>query len=524
MAGVKRSYANGSSVDAASFPLLREHDAAGFALIGSPNSGQDIASLILNGNPNRDQDAGFAFPGQNAANFALIGKPHREHESANLAFTRMPYREPASAGFAITGRPVRQQGSAVFSLPSEPFREPGTAGFAPIRNTLREPHVASFALTGMPHRGHDIAGFALSRRAHSSEQANARLAFTADRAVREQNIAGFPLTERAKRKQDIAGFPLPGCLARSFASTEMEEIAKAIVRVNDFGQTATSEGPEVACHEQELSCQPLLLASSNREEASLFDQETGDHTGACDDTDTTFISACDGGGMKVTTSKILPSVGAFTVQCAKCMKWRLIPSKEQYEKIRHFILEKPFFCSSTALWRPGASCNDPTEFSEDRNYLWAIDKPNIPLAPNGWERSLVIRGAGASKFADIYYIAPSGKKLRSMREIERFLAEHPEYVNAGVSLSQFSFIIPRALDDNYCRKRTLGSPTIMRGSIAHKNTLTNNLGVRYQPLKAFSSKDELAKSLAPILGDRQSKAAPPSFDYAGNTPIATQPA
>ena len=30
----------------------------------------------------------------------------------------------------------------------------------------------------------------------------------------------------------------------------------------------------------------------------------------------------------------LPSVGAFTVQCANCFKWRLIPTKEKYEEIR----------------------------------------------------------------------------------------------------------------------------------------------------------------------------------------------
>ena len=101
-------------------------------------------------------------------------------------------------------------------------------------------------------------------------------------------------------------------------------------------------------------------------------------------------------------SRVLPSVGAFTVQCAKCMKWRLIPSKEKYEEIRQSVLEQPFFCSRAVAWRPDASCDEPSDVSQDsENHFWAIDRPNIPLAPAGWERLLVIRAAGASKFADV---------------------------------------------------------------------------------------------------------------------------
>ncbi|KAH7415650.1 hypothetical protein KP509_14G055600 [Ceratopteris richardii] len=150
---------------------------------------------------------------------------------------------------------------------------------------------------------------------------------------------------------------------------------------------------------------------------------------------------------------LTPTVGAFTVQCAKCMKWRFIPTKEYYEEIRQTILEKPFFCSSASEWRPDASCSDPLEISPDMHDLWAFDKPGIPLPPKGWERLLVIRPAGSSKFADIYYVTPSGKKLRSAPEVDRFLSEHPEYVKAGVNLSQFSFIIPRPLDGSTCKKR-----------------------------------------------------------------------
>jgi hypothetical protein len=34
------------------------------------------------------------------------------------------------------------------------------------------------------------------------------------------------------------------------------------------------------------------------------------------------------------------------------------------------------------------------------------------------------------------------------------MLEHPEYMSDGVSLSQFSFQIPKPLQENYVRKRT----------------------------------------------------------------------
>ncbi|KAJ6812258.1 methyl-CpG-binding domain-containing protein 2-like [Iris pallida] len=153
------------------------------------------------------------------------------------------------------------------------------------------------------------------------------------------------------------------------------------------------------------------------------------------------------------SNRVLPSVGAFTVQCANCFKWRLIPTKEKYEEIREHILERPFTCDQARGWRPDISCDDPADISQDGSRLWAIDKPNIAQPPPGWERQLRIRGEGGSKFADVYYAAPSGKKLRSMVEIQKYLLEHPEYAEQGVTISQFSFQTPRPLQENYVRKR-----------------------------------------------------------------------
>ncbi|XP_038890273.1 methyl-CpG-binding domain-containing protein 2 isoform X1 [Benincasa hispida] len=159
------------------------------------------------------------------------------------------------------------------------------------------------------------------------------------------------------------------------------------------------------------------------------------------------------GHLTPNSSRVLPSVGAFTVQCASCFKWRLIPTKEKYEEIREHLLEKPFYCETAREWRPDISCDDPADITQDGSRLWAIDKPNIAQPPPGWQRLLHIRGEGSTKFADVYYIAPSGKKLRSMVDIQKYLIEHPEYQTEGVSMTRFSFQIPKPLRENYVRKR-----------------------------------------------------------------------
>ncbi|XP_062115301.1 auxin response factor 19-like [Humulus lupulus] len=145
-------------------------------------------------------------------------------------------------------------------------------------------------------------------------------------------------------------------------------------------------------------------------------------------------------------STVLPSVGAFTVQCAACFKWRLIPTKEKYEEFREHILEQPFFCETAREWRPDISCDDPADVNQDGSMLWVIDKPNIAQSPPGWQRLLQIRGEGSAKFAaDVYYVAPSGKKLCSMVDIQKYLLEHSEHTRDGVTLSRFSFQIPMLL-------------------------------------------------------------------------------
>lgn len=44
-------------------------------------------------------------------------------------------------------------------------------------------------------------------------------------------------------------------------------------------------------------------------------------------------------------------------------------------------------------------------------------------------------------------------KFSSLSYLFRYLLEHPEYVEEGVTMSQFSFQIPKPLQENYVRKR-----------------------------------------------------------------------
>ena len=100
-------------------------------------------------------------------------------------------------------------------------------------------------------------------------------------------------------------------------------------------------------------------------------------------------------------NRSLRTVKAFSAQCAACRKWRFIPSKEIYEEIRQVVSENPFVCSHACVWNPHAGCDVPSDFSQDVKFTWALDKPDIPVAPSGWERLLVFRGQESARFADV---------------------------------------------------------------------------------------------------------------------------
>ncbi|KAJ7972846.1 Methyl-CpG-binding domain protein [Quillaja saponaria] len=133
------------------------------------------------------------------------------------------------------------------------------------------------------------------------------------------------------------------------------------------------------------------------------------------------------------------SVDIYAAQCKTCLKWRVIDTVEEFEGIREKVIEEPFYCSR----KPKVCCEDPADIEYDATRIWVIDKPNLPKAPEGFRRSLVLR-KDYSKL-DPYYITPTGKTLRTRNEIAAFIKGHPEY--EGIPLTKFNFSSPKIMED-----------------------------------------------------------------------------
>lgn len=121
------------------------------------------------------------------------------------------------------------------------------------------------------------------------------------------------------------------------------------------------------------------------------------------------------------------------------MDLQCLPIKKRATIVRVRIIGQ---VTGSATCSHQESCNDDTDLREDGN--WAIEKQNIARPPIGWERVLKIRGSRRTRFADVYYFTPSGKRLRSTVDVQRYLDEHPDEAER-VALSQFSFRPPRPL-------------------------------------------------------------------------------
>uniref|UniRef100_A0ACD5Y869 Uncharacterized protein n=1 Tax=Avena sativa TaxID=4498 RepID=A0ACD5Y869_AVESA len=147
--------------------------------------------------------------------------------------------------------------------------------------------------------------------------------------------------------------------------------------------------------------------------------------------------------LPVTSKKLKYSIDTYAVQCGKCWKWRLIPTKIKYDEIREKSRQVPFLCEHVHGWKPGVSCDDPSDISQDDGF-WVIDRPCISQTPLGWERTISIRREGCDKFADVYYIPPKGKKLRSMKDFTKYLQDNPD---CAVGLHDSEFRIPERLQD-----------------------------------------------------------------------------
>ncbi|XP_028067436.1 methyl-CpG-binding domain-containing protein 4 [Camellia sinensis] len=145
-------------------------------------------------------------------------------------------------------------------------------------------------------------------------------------------------------------------------------------------------------------------------------------------------------------------VSVYAAQCGECFKWREIPTQEEFEDIRSRFIEDPFFCNKKA----NVSCDDPADIEYDATRIWAIDKPNLPKTPPGFQRELVLR-RDFSKM-DTYYVTPSGRKEKALSGIASFLEANPEY--NGISVSDFSFTTPKLMSDtipDYVERKVSGS-------------------------------------------------------------------
>ncbi|KAF5185870.1 Methyl-cpg-binding domain-containing protein [Thalictrum thalictroides] len=134
------------------------------------------------------------------------------------------------------------------------------------------------------------------------------------------------------------------------------------------------------------------------------------------------------------------SISMYSVQCGKCFKWRLISTQEEYEEIRKNLRDNPWFCNK----KSNVSCEDPADIEYDNTRTWVIDKPNLPKTPDGFKKKLVVR-SDFSK-CDAYYLMPTGQKVRTLNEVEQFLAANPKY-RSVVNISDFNFTSPKIMED-----------------------------------------------------------------------------
>lgn len=202
--------------------------------------------------------------------------------------------------------------------------------------------------------------------------------------------------------------------------------------------------------------------------------------------------------LPVQTQKKKLIIDTYCVQCNKCKKWRIIPTKQKYEEIREKLPSGPFSCEHASEWKPGVTCDDPTDASLDDGKFWAIDKQGIPQTPLEWDRTISIRSEGCIRFADVYYFTPTGLMLRSKLDVGRYLDENPQ---CDAVIEQFSFATPVPLKGDYVRKRPRQSkplqieevPPLVCAPPIHVDIMHKNMLVPYEGARPSSdvSQDQL---------------------------------
>ncbi|PHT46984.1 Methyl-CpG-binding domain-containing protein 4 [Capsicum baccatum] len=118
---------------------------------------------------------------------------------------------------------------------------------------------------------------------------------------------------------------------------------------------------------------------------------------------------------------------------------------------------------SGRLNRRASTLDFPADIEYDPRWTWIIDKPNLPKTPSVFKRKLCLRNDHSKM--DAYYIAPSGKRLRSLVELCGFLQQIPEFID--ISVSDLTFTSPKVMDDATSSKVVLPNSS-NKGAVSSK--------------------------------------------------------
>ncbi|XP_006299386.2 methyl-CpG-binding domain-containing protein 3 isoform X2 [Capsella rubella] len=129
-------------------------------------------------------------------------------------------------------------------------------------------------------------------------------------------------------------------------------------------------------------------------------------------------------------------IDSYAVQCAKCKKLRYIEAQEKYEEIRSKSPHTCFECKSCE------ELGDVHVDVDSPNVRWFLDQHGIPKTPKGWKRILVVRGNGEK--VDVYYETPQQKKVRSPKQVAKFIQDNEEFKD-DVKMEEISFVAPKRM-------------------------------------------------------------------------------
>lgn len=77
----------------------------------------------------------------------------------------------------------------------------------------------------------------------------------------------------------------------------------------------------------------------------------------------------------------------------------------------------------------------------DSSRLWFLDRRGLPKTPQGFKRILVVRES--CEKADVYYVTPQGKRLRSRKEVANFIQDNEKFKDTNIE--DVSFVAPKLM-------------------------------------------------------------------------------